>query len=333
MDKTSTHYKRHLLRFGSILIVMGLILTSCGSPKKTESKGDQENQLALNMLKDIEKKNEQIIQLMSGPANVEEGSQSQQSQQGGQSQQGQQSQEPQQSQGSQQSQEPQQSQGSQQSQQPQQSQGSQQSQQPQQSQGSQQSPKPQQSQDPLKNPGAEQGQLVDEQKWLEIDKSIVELHTLFNEYMPSALKMSVDPGLNNGATDSLNLLTKKAQEKNYMDVLWESNNLYKYICSFYALHQDKAAPVKLDLYYARSIMLGGMVADWTATDSALKDLKNAWLAQRTMYSDKQKDAVAKLDFSIGEIEKVIADKNQGLVQIKGKILMKNIAELEKGLEK
>lgn len=334
-----------------VLISLGILLSSCGTQKEKQKSGDQSRgqdlQMALSILSDIESTNEKVILSLNGPAAVEaedaqqqgqkenqeqqkkevQGTQSEQpgGQQGQQSQQpgGQQSQQP----GGQQSQQPGGQQG-QQSQQPGGQQG-QQSQQPGGQQG-QQSQQPQESQ----QPGGQQGQQSQQQApdWKSISASIVEMHTMLNEYLPLATKLGSSSELNNGASDTLNRLTEKAEGKDSMAVLVECNNLFNYMADYYAIFQEKSAPLKKILFYARGTMLASMNADWQTSQSAMKELMSLWQAHKPTLMQDQKDSVSQLDLAITDLDKVVREKNQNLVHIKGGILMKNTAELEKSMK-
>jgi hypothetical protein len=378
--RKGVHSCKSILRIiPAVPVLLGLFFSSCGSEKKPEGEGSgssvQENRLAVEKLKKIEMKNEEIIQLLNGPANMEDeglgqqfgqeqgsgeeqevkespkagqeedkqqGQETKQSPQAGQGageQQGQQDQDGQQSPEPQQSPEAgqgegeqhgQQDQGGQQSPEPQQSPDAGQGEGEQQDHGGQQSPEPQESKDPIQSPEAPKQ--VDDNTWTQVSEGIIELHTMFNEYMPHAIKLGAGSDLNDNAARTLNLMTVKAKEKKIMDVMLEANNLYKSICDFYALHREKTAPVKMDLYYARKIILAGMVSDWSMTDISIKELKSAWQSQKALFAEKQKEEAERLDYSIAEAEKVIGEKDMTLVQIKGKLLMQNIAELEKGMK-
>lgn len=351
--RKGVHSCKSILRIiPAVPVLLGLFFSSCGSEKKPEGEGSgssvQENRLAVEKLKKIEMKNEEIIQLLNGPANMEDeglGQQFGQEQGSGEEQEVKESpkagQEEDKQQGQETKQSPQAGQGAGE-QQGQQDQGGQQSPEPQQSpdagqgegeqqdHGGQQSPEPQESKDPIQSP--EVPKQVDDNTWTQVSEGIIELHTMFNEYMPHAIKLGAGSDLNDNAARTLNLMTVKAKEKKIMDVMLEANNLYKSICDFYALHREKTAPVKMDLYYARKIILAGMVSDWSMTDISIKELKSAWQSQKALFAEKQKEEAERLDYSIAEAEKVIGEKDMTLVQIKGKLLMQNIAELEKGMK-
>lgn len=294
-------YKKIILA----MVMACLFLPSCGKDKEDESRKQeqQEQQKAIKALEKIEAMNETIIQLLSGP--VSPGKTEGQKQQGGQEQQGQD-----------------QGQGKDQ-QQGQQQQGQQQ-------QGQQQGQQQQQSQQ-------QQGKGDQEQKpqdkiWEDVNKNIIELHSLFNEYIPEAAKLGASTDLSSNANNALNELTKKAEDRNHNEALTEANNLYKAICDYFVLHQDKRAPAKLLLFHARRVMLAAKTGDWQTAEAAMNELEGMWNTQKTTYTEKQKDAVAVLDLSVSNLSGVVTEKDQNLTAIKGLVVLQNISELEKNLE-
>ena len=62
-------------------------------------------------------------------------------------------------------------------------------------------------------------------------------------------------------------------------------------------------------------------------------LSSSWtLYKNAVPKDQQEDA-NKLDLSIYEFEKVMKEKNQPLIDIKGRVTLSNIQSLEQALEK
>lgn len=308
-------YLNKLSKTITLLLVFTLCLTLTACPDKNQSSSDQSSQQSqqqgLSILGDIEKKNEQIIQALNGPASMEE-------KEGEPSQQQSEQSESKQSQGNQSS--------GQSSQQGGQSKG-QSSQQGGQSQG-------QSSQQGQQNQQIQQlGQPVSEEQWTTIDQSVVELHTLFNDYMPLAMKQGASSDLTNNANNALNNLTNKVESRSKIDSLFAANTLYKYLCEFYALQHEKSASSKQIIYNVRNVILSAMVSDWSSANDSMTKLKNSWQNQKPTFDEKQKDPVSKLDLSISGLDKVVSQQNSKLVEIKGKIIIKNVSDLEKSVKK
>ncbi|NLW03529.1 MAG: hypothetical protein GX027_09770 [Clostridiaceae bacterium] len=307
-----------------------LTLSSCGqaeSKDQQEQKQKQEHEKAMMILEEIETVNESIIQLLEGPANP--GKDENRNQQGSkqpdqrQEEQGQQQGKDQPQGEDQKGNEPQQGEG----QQDQQQGGDQQG-------GEQQD---QQQKEEAQQGGEQQEKDIDGLKpqdaiWDGVNQDIIELHSLLNEYIPAASRLGASAELATNASNTLNQLTKKAEAKSHNEVLNEANNLFKAICDYYALHQDKRAPAKLLLFHARRVMLSAKVGDWQTAVTAMNDLETAWNTQKNAFGEEQKDTTAMLDLSVSNLAGAVAEKNQNLVAIKGLIVLQNISELEKSLE-
>jgi len=306
-----------------------LIFSGClqsGSDSKDQQmqmqmQKQQDHEKALKTLEEIESMNEAIIRLLDGPANpgMEEDGDQRQGKQPGKEQQGKQGD---QKQGEEQQQDQKQGKGQQQGEE-QQGKEQQEQQQGKDQQGQQE--QRQQDQDA-------QGQKAQDVVWDGVNQNIIELHTLLNEYIPAAAKLGADAELGANASNTLNQMTKKAETRNHNEVLTEANNLFKAICDYYSLHQDKRAPAKLLLFHARRVMLSARVGDWQTAGAAMKNLEETWDAQKNTYGDKQKDIVAMLDLSVANLSGAVAEKNRNLAAIKGLIVLNNISELEKSLE-
>jgi len=288
-----------------------LLFSSCGQTKEQENQEQQkqEQEKVIKALEEIETVNESIIQLLDGPVNPgkEESrdpqGRKQEDQQQGKEQQGKEQQGEGQEKGKEQQGKEQQQGEAQQGKQP-----GEEQQQDQQQGGEQQD--------------QQQGKEARNQKpqddiWDDVDKSIIELHSLFNEYIPAAAKLGASTELGANASNTLNQLTKKAEAKNQNEVLTEANNLFKAICDYYVLHQDKRAPAKILLFHARRVMLSAKVGDWQTAAAAMNDLEENWNGQKNTYGDKQKDTAAMLDLSVANLAGAVAEKNQNLTAIKG----------------
>ncbi|HHW48051.1 MAG TPA: hypothetical protein GXX14_05465, partial [Clostridiaceae bacterium] len=169
--------------------------------------------------------------------------------------------------------------------------------------------------------------------WQKITPIINTLHYKWNSFMPAAVKLGADKTLIDNFSNALNSLTNTIIEKNKTNVLLAASYLYAYIPDFYALYRTPTSPeIKRIRYYTRNAMLNAMTANWEQADSDINNLKESWaLYKNTIPKDLQEEA-SKLDFSIYELGNVIAEKNQPLVDIKGRVAMSNIESLEKAME-
>lgn len=134
------------------------------------------------------------------------------------------------------------------------------------------------------------------------------------------------------STNQQNLMDK-VSSKDKMNALLAANQLYDYIPDLYALIKPRPSPeIKKILYYSRNIILNSSVANWAQADSDIKSLKSTWDIYKNSLSKDQKDAENKLELSIYELEKVVKNRNESLVDIKGKVEFSNIIALEKATE-
>jgi len=197
--------------------------------------------------------------------------------------------------------------------------------------GGEQSGNGQQGQQGQQGHGAQKQEAKD--PWQQITPLINTLHYKWNDFLPTAVKLGADKTLIDNFSNALNSLTNTIIGKNKTNVLLAASYLYAYIPDFYALYRTGTSPeIKRIRYYTRNAMLNAMTANWEQADSDINNLKESWsLYKNTIPKDQQEEA-SKLDFSIYELGNVIAEKNQPLVDIKGRVAMSNIESLEKAME-
>ena len=132
---------------------------------------------------------------------------------------------------------------------------------------------------------------------------------------------------------ALNNLTNAIISKNQNNTLMAANRLYSYIPDFYYLYRTKTSPeIKRLRYYSRSAVLNAMTANWAQADTDINSLKASWSLFKNTVPKDQQELSSKLDFSLQELEKVVKEKNQPLVDIKGRVALSNVQEMEKALE-
>ena len=160
------------------------------------------------------------------------------------------------------------------------------------------------------------------------------MHYQWNNLMPVAIKKGANKDLVNNFGNKLNDLSSTVTGKNKMKTLIAANQLYVYIPDLYLLFKPKLSPeIKRVRYYSRSAILYSSSANWTQADSDIGSLKSVWAVYKNSLSKDQQDNANKLDLSINELEKVIKERNQSLIDIKGKVEFSNIEALEKAAEK
>lgn len=297
-----------------LVVIMVILLTACGqSGQKPEAqqqsgKEKQEYDKAPDKLKSIESNVEMVFKALEGPAVIIDEKSNKSSSQSSQSQQSQSQPQQSQSQSQQQS-----SQSGSDSQSSKQSRGTQQNQSKSQN-TKQKYPVP----DPFK----------------EIESIINNLHYQWNDYMPDVVKKSTDRKIPENFSMALNILTETAKSKDKSKTLDAANNLYASITDLYSLYRTKMSPeIKRMRYLIRSAILASTADDWLKADKNIKDLKPSWTMFKNTLDKEESDDSDKLDLSIYELEKVVAQKNLALADIKGRIALSNIAAIEKSYKK
>lgn len=166
-----------------------------------------------------------------------------------------------------------------------------------------------------------------------ISPIIEKLHYQWNNLMPMVIKKDANKDLVNNFDNALNNLSNTVISKSKINTLIAANQLYSYIPDLYLLFKSKPSPeIKRVRYYSRSAILNALAAQWTQADSDIDKLKSVWVLYKNTVSKEQQDTANKLDLSIYELEKVIKERNQTLVNIKGKVEFSNIEDLEKASE-
>ena len=151
--------------------------------------------------------------------------------------------------------------------------------------------------------------------------------------MSEAIKKGASNDLVNNVDNSLNNLSNIVKSKNKMNIMIAANRLYAYIPDLYSLFQPKSSPqIKRMRYYSREAILNASIADWNQADSNINSLKSVWALYKNSLNKDQQDLANKLDLSIYELEKVVKERNQSLVNIKGKIELSNMQHLEETTE-
>jgi len=321
--------------FGIISVTAFLAGCSGGSDQKHDmqqqsAQGEKSEEKEPEKLKKVEEQVENLFDALGGP-NVKTESEDKQ---GGQQQSSQQKdgqQDEQQKSGQQkdeQQQGDQQKDGQQQNGQ-QQDEGQQQDDQQKEGQQKQDQQQGEQQNDDQKKDG--QQQTVD--KWSQLGNIISNLHYQWNDLMPEIAKKGADMKLIDNFDNALNSLTTAAETKEQDKVLASANKLYSYVPDLYSLYRVKMSPeVKRMIYYTRNIILESDKSNWDQVANDNEALEKSWSLFRNTLEENQKTIGDKLDFSIYELKKVISEKNKQLTDIKGRLVLNNIKELQKSFE-
>ncbi len=177
------------------------------------------------------------------------------------------------------------------------------------------------------------GKTQQKDPWEEITPIINKMHYTWNSYMPQAMKKGATQKVLDDFSNALNNLTSTIITKNKTNTLMAANYLYAYIPDLFSLYRTKSpSEIKRVRYYARNAMLNSLTANWTQAELNIDNLKSTWMVLRNVLDKKNQDSINKLDLSIAELEKVVKSKNQPLSDIKGRIALANIEEIEESLE-
>lgn len=327
-----------------VLLLFSLLSAGCGKDKKEQSDGGQEStksqqsEKAPDQLKDLEASIEKIIQELKGPSAGED--EEQQPKEGQQAEEGKQDQQQngQAQQKDEQQQEQTKKEEGQQKEQTQQDSGSKNDQQKegeqqevgQQKQGGKQQGGQQQG---SKQQAAGQDKTQPQDQWQQVSDTVSTMHYQWNDYMPDAVKNGASTTLLDNFSNSLNILTNTVATRDRMNTLMAASNLYGLIPDFYSLYKTGSShEIKRIRHYMRDAMLNSTTGNWEQALSSISKLKSSWSLYKNAISKENQDNATKLDFSIHELDKVVTSKNQGLVEIKGRVGLSNLKALEKAIE-
>lgn len=170
-------------------------------------------------------------------------------------------------------------------------------------------------------------------KWSYVEELIRKLHYKWNDLSPDLSKKGADIKLIDNFDNALNQLTTTVSSKDTQKVLASANTLYSKLPDLYSLYRTRISPeAKRMVYYTRNIILEAAKDNW---DQVIKDneaIEKSWSLFRNTLENEQKKPGDKLNFSIYELKKVTNEKNKQLADIKGKIVLDNIKDLQKSIE-
>ncbi|MCX7708553.1 MAG: hypothetical protein N2484_01760 [Clostridia bacterium] len=169
-----------------------------------------------------------------------------------------------------------------------------------------------------------------QEPWDTLSPIINNLHYQWNAYMPLAMKKGANKQLVDNFSTALNSLTNTIIGKNKTNTLLAASYLYAYIPDFYTLYRTESSPeIKRVRHYIRNAMLNAMTANWVQAETDLNNLKSTWTLYKNAVPKDQQENAGKLDYSIYELEKVIKEKNQPLIDIKGRVALSNVQAMDK----
>lgn len=170
--------------------------------------------------------------------------------------------------------------------------------------------------------------------WSDILFTVNNLHYQWNSFMPSATKKGATRTVIDNFSNALNNLTNSIISKNSTNTLISASNLYSFIPDLYSLYRtENSSEIKRVRHYSRNSIINSANANWPQATADMNNLKASWNICKSTLSKIKQDELSKMDYSISELEKVISQKNQALVNIKGRVLLSNIQAIEKEMDK
>jgi hypothetical protein len=170
-------------------------------------------------------------------------------------------------------------------------------------------------------------------KWSKAEELIRKLHYKWNDFSPDLSKKGADIKLIDNFDNALNQLTTTISSRDTQKVLTSANTLYSKLPDLYSLYRTKLSPeAKRMVYYTRNIILEAAKDNWEQVATDNEAIEKSWSLFRNTLENEQKKPGDKLNFSIYELKKVSAEKNKQLTDIKGKIVLDNIRDLQKSIE-
>ncbi len=170
--------------------------------------------------------------------------------------------------------------------------------------------------------------------WQKVSTLVNGLHFKWNGFMPEAGKKGANKALIDNFGNSLNKFTNIISKKNTAESLLALSELYSNIPDFYSLYKSGVSPeIKRIRHYTREIILYSKTGEWSRVETTITNLRSSWSLFKNTLDKEHETTSGKLDYSIYELEKVVAEKNQNLTEIKGNVMLANIRVLEKDLQK
>lgn len=169
--------------------------------------------------------------------------------------------------------------------------------------------------------------------WQKITPVVNRLHESWNSFEPKAAKNGGNHDKLSAFSSALNELTNSVFSKDENASLINANKCYGEITELYSIYKKpNISEVKKLNFYTRSAVLSSMNNDWDQADDNLDHLDTIWNLLKNNLGEDNKEQVDILDFSIMELKKVVQEKNKNLTNIKGRIVLTNIDEIDKKLE-
>ena len=168
--------------------------------------------------------------------------------------------------------------------------------------------------------------------WMEMNKSVKEIHGQWNNYEIEATKKV---GSSDGAErleESLNNITLAIENKDVYSIINNGSQMFLYLAPFFDLYKDeiKGDLCKIKYYVYQSYLIGESGELDRAKEVLYECEPHLTSLRHKLGKDENKmKAFEKLSFSIRDLEGVLKENNSNLLTIKRDIILDNIKQLEK----
>ncbi|MBZ4644846.1 MAG: hypothetical protein JG777_335 [Clostridia bacterium] len=174
----------------------------------------------------------------------------------------------------------------------------------------------------------------EDKKWKTVTKKVEDIHKQWNSFQPEAVKAGAPKKVIDDFSNSLNILTTYVEAKDMLNTLFTANELYQFIPEFMGQYTNKTPPdLKRIAYFIRDARYNGMANQWEKSKSSINNLKSHWPIVKAQVKKEQENQASKMEFSIYELEKVVAQSNMNLTKLKSDIALENLKKLEETFEK
>lgn len=165
--------------------------------------------------------------------------------------------------------------------------------------------------------------------WSELEDMSETLHESWNAYEPKAKADGAMSETMKSFEDQLIVLTEQIIARNEEKTLIAANSLYSHYPEFLKLYSHNQPPeVKEVRSLTRQILLYGQQDKWEETKPLLDQMKKAWQEAKTKMKKQDKELNSKIEAAMHDFNYVITEKKINLARIKGKILIKNLEQVE-----
>ena len=171
-----------------------------------------------------------------------------------------------------------------------------------------------------------------QQPWQMVDQMIQGLHQQWNALEPNIIKVGAKPELIAGFETQLEKLTKEAAGRRALPTLIEDNELYKFFADIEQLFEAQVpAEIHRLRYNLNAVLLQIKASDWAAVKLHLHELQEEWKYAQPRMAEADPALVSQFDYSLTDLKQVVIKEEGSLTEIKARICLNNLGELESKL--